>query len=176
MVLLNSGIDRFSDYKLRRSPVTGPILSKVFKGILTILAAGAGLTVLFMFNTGSPLNDMVSPPLPVYGIMALLLSPYVGLFSLSWYLTGGSIWRGMAALLGTLAVTGYGLYHVLDFWFFKPRPIQGQALIIFPLEQWAGLVAVTIVAVVPGMIFYRFVDRAISKVNQAQTPPPGDSA
>ncbi|ABK16585.1 hypothetical protein [Syntrophobacter fumaroxidans] len=167
---------RFSPYTMRRRPISGPIARMLFRGIVLALGTGSGVTVLLCFTTGSPLSGLENPTGSELGIVSLLLSPYLGMFLAAWLLIGSGIWRGAALLIGSAAVSGFGLFNVVKYWTIVPRPIPEKALTAFPLEQWA-LVGITLVlALVPGLLM-RFGMNAFLKLRSEQKtavgPEPG---
>lgn len=143
---------RFSPYTMRRRPISGPIARMLFRGIVPALGTGSGVTGLLCFTTGSPLTGLEGPTGSELRIISLLLSPYLGMFLAAWLFIGSGIWRGVALLLGSAAVTCLGLFNVVKYWTIVPRPVPEKALTAFPLEQWA-LVGITLVlALVPGLL------------------------
>lgn len=156
-----AGNDVLSPSTLRRKPIRGPILNRLLGAIFFVLTSGLGVTVLMFFVTSSPLDDVKAQGGAVWWTMAVMVSPYLGLYVLTGLFCFDSIYRSMIFLAGAVLMTGYGLFQVGNYWVFAPRPIDPKVLTQFPLWQWAGVAAILVVALAPGYLMGLFVARAV---------------
>ena len=78
-----AGNNVVSPYTMRRRPIRGPMMNSIWGALLFVLGAGLGVTALMLFTTASPLNELKDQAGRVWWIMALMISPYPGLFILA---------------------------------------------------------------------------------------------
>ena len=156
-----AGNNVVSPYTMRRRPIRGPMMNSIWGALFFVLGTGLGVTALMLFTTASPLNELKDQAGQVWWTMALMISPYPGLFIMALIFCGYKVVRSLIILAGTVVVTAYGLFQVGNLWFFAPRPINPDLLIQFPMLQWAGVAGTLILALVPGYLIGLLKDRVI---------------
>jgi len=161
MEVSNPGNSRFSATFMRRHPITGPIARFLYRGILLVLGTGLGVTGLLCFTTGSPLQAYDGLTWMILLVIALMFSPYLAMSVLAFLYIGSGAWRGLAILLGSLIMTGYGLINVLNYWYFAPRPVAIELLAAFPLKQWLVMAVTIALAFIPGILFFKGIEKLV---------------
>jgi len=153
------GESRFSATYMRRHPISGSITNNLFLFFLGALTLGVGVIGILSFTTGNPLQVPGGATTQFFLTLSLLLSPYLAMLVLSFMYIGSGIWRRIVLLMGSVAVTGYGLFKVFYYWYLAPPPDAMKVIADFAVQQWLVVAASIVVAFSPGLLIGSGLDR-----------------